>query len=210
LYVDGELKVEGVQDDFYTFNVSLNSEGHHTVQLYVWEPCCDGLNFGGFDVINPYGDSVLYSHDNCTFPPTYFPTVPDDYCGYVSSALFKSVYCSSEPASAELKTTVESGSQPSGYCTESYPDLFNYSSNQNLCSGGTYYNICKKYEWTLVTSHSGIFIFDQSNTPSGTADFETGILYVDGDVTLEGVRSDFTTFSVTLEGEGQHIVQLYV
>jgi len=135
----------------------------------------------------------------------------DDWCGYVSSTYFKSVYCASEPLSVNLKTTVDDANQQtSGYCSKSNPDLFNFSSNQNLCSDGAITNICKKYEWNIKTSHTGTYTWDQGSTPPGMVDFETGVLYVDGELKVEGVRDDFYTFNVSLNGEGHHTVQLYV
>jgi len=48
LFLDGEMFAEGDRKTMANFEVLLETEGVHTVEVYGWEPCCAGNNKDGY------------------------------------------------------------------------------------------------------------------------------------------------------------------
>jgi hypothetical protein len=108
------------------------------------------------------------------------PSEPDKY---------KSVRCASDPGANDLKATVTSGSQPSGYCTNDSPDLQAFHSNPDLCGGGSHSKICALAQWTI--HRAGHYTWT-----NGGPDFVYFVLYLDGVELQRGLRYEASSFEV--------------
>ena len=113
--------------------------------------------------------------------------------------LFKSVKCTSDPGLDLLKSAVDTGSQPHGYCTKLDPNLQLYQSNQEFCSSGADSNICALFQWRLTGP--GTYSW------AGKPDYGNNqmIAYVDGE---EAIRANMREFQITVSS-GTHTVSVY-
>ena len=134
---------------------------------------------------------------------------------------YKSVQCTSDPGANNLKATVTSGSQPSGYCTNNSPDLQAFQSNPDLCRGtpgvigqgsghgsGSYggasrSNVCALAQWTI--RGAGHYTWNKV----ADVDFVHYVSYLDGVELQRGLRYESSTFEVNNTATGARTVSLY-
>lgn len=121
------------------------------------------------------------------------------------------MYLASDPGAIFLKSAVDTGSQPSGYCTVSNPDLQSSSSNRFFCNGGddNFHlpggrNLGVLVQWNVTGP--GKYSW------SGAGDYVYGIVYVNGaqihSTGTEGSRAVNKSFEVEV-ASGEHEVSLY-
>merc|ERR1719483_206324 len=123
----------------------------------------------------------------------------------IESMSFKSVFCASNPSSRHFPYVLKASSA-FGYCENKDADLFQYSSNRDLCSNGASANICGRYTWVIDNYSPAVFNFKSHGKD---IDYETAAIFVNGKFIAEGNRNLLQDFDIILEKHKRHIIQVY-
>ena len=153
------------------------------------------------------------THAQPSFAPSATPTATPTYqpspsptthptSATVFSVMYTSVRCTSNPGYGALRTAVDTGLQPTGYCTVNAPDLQNFSSNRDLCPNGSGSDICALARWTATAPLQAHF--------AGDGDYEIATLFIDETEVDRFNRRNLNNFAVNITTPGAHNISLYM
>jgi len=123
---------------------------------------------------------------------------------FIDSTSYKSVECTSSPKPKDFPHILKDYSGR-GFCVNDNADLFEYSSNQDLCDGSDR-NICARYSWIIYSDSPGLINFKSRGKK---IDLTRAAVFDNGNLVSSGDRTLVQDFDVELDAAGRHRIELF-